>query len=396
MANNNKNRSSSKSSSKTTTKSKTTKKVNSYVSTKPTVKPAQYKPMSIDVSTLNQGMPDAYQAQAYEAQNYSGPTYDAQQYQNGYQAGTYDSKYMPQIEQRLNDVANWKYDPLQDASYQALAAVYGARGNQAAKNSLADAAALNGGYGTSNAVSAAQQARNQYNQELAAMIPELEQAAYNRAQTGLGALMDVENTQYGRFRDTEEDKKWAEQNAQNIFSMNNDERYKAVQNAMDVYGLNRDDYWKAAGMNQDERYKAYDSLWDRYGALNDNTRYANDFNREENHFKFNAGMDRADLLNNYYQWATGYNNDLYKWKLAQQQAQSSGSGGGGRSGGGGGGYSGGSTSTTTGNGTPTYDDVRTSLIQSSGNNKPNNKLISANNLETVKYKNKKGGGRVIK
>lgn len=345
----NKSKSSSSSKSKTTTKSKTTKKVNSYVSTKPTVKPAQYKPMSIDVNTLNQGMPDAYQAQTYEAQNYGGPTYDAQQYQNGYQAGTYDSKYMPQIEQRLNDVANWKYDPLQDASYQALAAVYGARGNQAAKNSLADAAALNGGYGTSNAVSAAQQARNQYNQELAAMIPELEQAAYNRAQTGLGALMDVENTQYGRFRDTEEDKKWAEQNAQDIFKMNADERYRAVQNAMDVYGLNRDDYWKAAGMNQDERYKAYDSLWDRYSALNGNTRYANDFLQGENQFKFNAGMDRADLLNNYYQWATGYNSDLYKWNLAQQEKAKSGGGGGGGRGrsGGGGGYSGGSTGTTT-------------------------------------------------
>ena len=327
-------------SKKGSSKSKTTTKVHQYVSTKPTVKPAQYKPQTVDASTLNQGMPDAYQAQTYEAQNYSGPTYDAQQYQNGYEAGTYDSKYMPQIEQRLNDVANWKYDPLQDASYQALAAVYGARGNQAAKNSLADAAALNGGYGTSYAVSAAQQARNQYNQELASMIPQLEQAAYNRASTGLSALMDVDNTQYGRFRDTEADKQWAEQNAQNIFSMNNDERYRAVQNALDVYNTDESNRQWAEQFNQGERQFGYNSLWDRYNAQNANNQWANTFNQGERQFKFNAGMDRAQLLNDYYKWATGENNTLWEWNYAQaQKAKSGGSGGGrGRSGGGGGGY----------------------------------------------------------
>ena len=122
--------------------------------------------------------------------------------------GTYTSKYGAQIDAALNNVTNFKYDPLQDASYQALAKVYGARGNIAAKDTLADAAALNGGMQTSYAVSAAQQARNQYNQELAAMIPELEANAYNRAQTTYNALRDADDTAYGRFRDTEGDRQW--------------------------------------------------------------------------------------------------------------------------------------------------------------------------------------------
>lgn len=125
-----------------------------------------------------------------------------------YAPGSYTSEYADRIEGALDRVTNWSYDPLQDASYQALARVYGQRGSLAAKNSLADAAALNGGYGTSYAVSAAQQARNQYNQELAALIPDFENAAYNRASNTLSALRDADDTAYGRFRDTEGDKQW--------------------------------------------------------------------------------------------------------------------------------------------------------------------------------------------
>ena len=120
----------------------------------------------------------------------------------------YTSQYGSQIDAALNNITNFKYDPMQDASYQALAKVYGARGNIAAKDTLADAAALNGGMQTSYAVSAAQQARNQYNQELAAMIPEREANAYGRAQTTYNALRDADNTDYSRFRDTEGDRQW--------------------------------------------------------------------------------------------------------------------------------------------------------------------------------------------
>ena len=122
--------------------------------------------------------------------------------------GKYNSAYETALNNALNTVTNWRYDPMQDASYQALAKVYGKRGNIAAKNTLADAAALNGGYSTSYAVSAAQQARNQYNQELAALIPDLENTAYNRAQGTLSALRAADDTAYGRYRDTESDRQW--------------------------------------------------------------------------------------------------------------------------------------------------------------------------------------------
>lgn len=141
-----------------------------------------------------------------------------------YQVGTYESKYGDQLQGALDNVINWKYDPMNDANYQALAKIYGARGNQAAKNTLADAASLNGGYGTSYAVSAAQQARNQYNQELASFIPDLEQTAYSRAQSKYSALRDADDSDYGRWRDSESDRQW-------LYSQN----YQKYQDALDQY-----------------------------------------------------------------------------------------------------------------------------------------------------------------
>ena len=122
--------------------------------------------------------------------------------------GAYTSAYTNQINAARNQLMNFKYDPMQDARYQALAQVYGARGNQAAQDTLGEAAALNGGYGTSYAVSAAQQARNQYNQELASLVPDLEQNAYERMANNYNLLMDADTQAYQRYRDQVADYQW--------------------------------------------------------------------------------------------------------------------------------------------------------------------------------------------
>ena len=135
-------------------------------------------------------------------------TYDPIAYVNPINPGTYTSAYADQLANARNQLLNFKYDPLQDAQYQAMAQVYGARGNQAAQDTLGDAASLNGGMQTSYAVSAAQQARNQYNQELAALVPEFEQNAYNRLQGNYGVLMDADTEAYQRYRDQVADYQW--------------------------------------------------------------------------------------------------------------------------------------------------------------------------------------------
>lgn len=130
----------------------------------------------------------------------------------------YVGKYDANIDAYLNKLMSredFNYDPLQDASYRALAKVYNARGNRAARDTMGDAANLNGGYGSSYSTLAAAQARNVYNQEFAALVPELEANAYDRYRgnyemdlSTLGALQDVDDTMYGRYRDKISDYQW--------------------------------------------------------------------------------------------------------------------------------------------------------------------------------------------
>lgn len=232
-----------------------------------------------------------------------------------YKAGTYNSQYADQLSGALNTVTNWKYDPMSDANYQALAKVYEARGNIAAKNSLADAAAFNGGYGTSYAVSAAQQARNQYNQELAALIPDLEANAFNKATTTLNALRDADDTAYGRFRDTESDRQWKygqDYQAYRDREADNQWKYNTAYNA--YRDKESDNQWKYTTDYNAYRDKEADSQW----------AYSQAYNRYQ------------DALSQY-QWALDYNNSLYAQKQAQKKSKGGG-GGGRKSSGGGGGY----------------------------------------------------------
>lgn len=252
--------------------------------------------------------------------NYKAASYSPAKYANGYTPGKYTSEYTQRLSNALNDVTNWQYDPLKDASYQSLAKVYNAQGNIAAKNSLADAAALNGGMSTSYAVSAAQQARNQYNQQLAAMVPELENAAYNRATGTLSALREADDTAYGRFRDTEADKQWLEGHK------------------FDIWGANEQSRQWARGMNQDERQFRYTANYNKYRDLMSDYQWGMNYN-------YQIGRDKvADT-----QWTKEF--ELSK-KGSSSGGGRSGGGGGGRSGGGGySGYSGSGTSTTIGGAT---------------------------------------------
>lgn len=135
-----------------------------------------------------------------------------------YEQPTYTSKYQGQLDAALDKVTNaekFEYDPLKDANYSAMAKMYQKQGEQAAKNTLGDAAALNGGYGSSYAVTASQQARNDYNQQLASQIPSLREAAYNKYLndrqldiSALGALREAEDSAYGRYRDSVADSQW--------------------------------------------------------------------------------------------------------------------------------------------------------------------------------------------
>lgn len=123
----------------------------------------------------------------------------------------YASQYGDAINKLTDAVVNrqqFTYDPNTDASYQAYAKQYGRLGDRARINTLGDYAANTGGYASTAAVSAAQQAQNDYNQQLSNMIPSLMQAAYDRYQGefnmnlgAMNALASRDDAMYGRWND---------------------------------------------------------------------------------------------------------------------------------------------------------------------------------------------------
>ena len=123
----------------------------------------------------------------------------------------YQSQYSTQIGDLINKAVNrekFTYDPATDTSYQALAKQYGKLGERANENTMAEAAANTGGIASSYAISAANQAQNDYNQQLSNQIPALMEVAYNRYKDNWSMDMDSLNTlqaqdesMYGRWND---------------------------------------------------------------------------------------------------------------------------------------------------------------------------------------------------
>lgn len=95
----------------------------------------------------------------------------------------YESSFAAQLSALYDEIAQrqgFTYDPQKDGAYQRYAAIYQRQGKAAMEDTLGQAAALTGGYDSTYAQGAAQQAYHQYLQELNELIPQLEEAARDR------------------------------------------------------------------------------------------------------------------------------------------------------------------------------------------------------------------------
>lgn len=129
--------------------------------------------------------------------------------------GEYQSKYQSIADDVLNKYMNrekFSYDLNGDALYQQYKDKYITQGKMAMQDTMAQAAAMTGGYGNSYAASVGNQAYQASLQNLNDVVPELYQMAYDRYnQEGqdmlnqYGIYMDRENMEYGRYRDSVSD-----------------------------------------------------------------------------------------------------------------------------------------------------------------------------------------------
>ena len=152
--------------------------------------------------------------------------------------GDYQSNYADQIQGLLKDYENTKdfqYDFNADPLYQQYKDQYIQQGKMAMQNTMGNAAALTGGYGSSYASTAGNQAYQASLNELNNVIPEL----YDRA--------------YGKYRDDKSDKLQHMQVLQNL----DDADYKKYQDTLS-------DYYNTLNYLQSQSQYLSESDYNRY------------------------------------------------------------------------------------------------------------------------------------
>ena len=123
----------------------------------------------------------------------------------------YDSAYRQRLAALYDEIEGrqaFSYDPETDSDFAQYARLYRQKGRAAMEDTMGQAAALTGGYGSSYAENAGQQAYGQYMQELMALLPQLREqalAAYDREGQALQTRYDLldkqEKADYDRWQD---------------------------------------------------------------------------------------------------------------------------------------------------------------------------------------------------
>lgn len=129
--------------------------------------------------------------------------------------GEFSSEYTPKKETALNDYLNRKpfeYNADTDKSYNIYKRNYETAGKKAMKDTIGQATALTGGYGSSYAETAGQQVYNQYMAELESQLPQFESAAFDRYNQEGNKLLNyyellrsAESDDYNRYLDEKAD-----------------------------------------------------------------------------------------------------------------------------------------------------------------------------------------------
>lgn len=169
--------------------------------------------------------------------------------------GSYRGKYTGQLDQLYEQIMGrgpYRYDMNGDALYKNYQQRYMAAGNQAMRNQQANIAAQSGGYGSSYAQTAGQQAYNEYVQKLNDVVPELQQQGLQRYQDEGNRMMQLydiassaDQRDYGRYRDTvgdwQDERAWAAEREATQYDRGYQQHQAAQSIGTTVAGWERDD-----------------------------------------------------------------------------------------------------------------------------------------------------------
>lgn len=222
-------------------------------------------------------------------------------------APKYSSNYTSALRDNLTKVMSngrFSYNADSDKLFGQYKDSYEKAGQKAMEDTVGNASLLTGGYANSYAVTAGQQAYNEYMSKLSDKIPELEQRAYERyrddedsAYRRLGTLMELENTDYGRYRDEVGD---YNANRQFEYNKSKDDREQK----------NRDEEFQREKFESDRQYAR-----DVYESDRDYAKSVSDSDRSYE-LKKNASGDKEDESDKFspadaYEFIRKYNDKIY-------------------------------------------------------------------------------------
>jgi peptidoglycan hydrolase-like protein with peptidoglycan-binding domain len=253
--------------------------------------------------------------------------------------GAYQSQWQSQLDALMNSIMNrdkFSYNMNEDALYQQYKDKYIEQGKMAMADTMGQAAAMTGGYGNSYAQSVGQQAYQGQLDNLNDIVPELYAMAldkYNREGQELynqyGMVMDRENTDYGRYRDSVSD--WMTDRGyltdrydtergfdygKYVDDRNLDHalHQEGYQKLLDSLGIAQSDYYDGANMFHSEQAtknsvegQIFNDAMSLWGAEND-----------EAWKKYQASEDQRQYANSLLQ--QGYQNEFGAWEANSNNA----------------------------------------------------------------------------
>lgn len=184
---------------------------------------------------------------------------------------TYTPTYDAQINDIYNQIMNrgkFKYSLSSDPLYQEAREQYVGQGQMAMMNTMGQAAALTGGYGSSYSQAVGQQQYNAYLQSLSELVPEYYDRAFNQWQAEgsdlynqYGLVKDLSDTEYSKYRDQMSDY-W--NNVDYLAKQENNAYNRGSDNYWNTENANMSNYWNSADIANTNYWKNQEMAFDNY------------------------------------------------------------------------------------------------------------------------------------
>ena len=235
----------------------------------------------------------------------------------------YNSRFGAQLDGILQQIQNpqeFKYSFDGDEMFKYYADLYTQKGKQASMDAMGQAAALTGGYGNSYAQQVGQQGYQQYLMDLYGVGMDLQNQAYNRYRdqrsdlyNQLGAMQGMDETEYGRHRDTVADWQTDMDRATKAVQDERDFDYDNYRNMMNYWTNQADaensDYWRGTEFDRD----VYENDRDYNRAVYEDDRdYAEDVRRNNRDYDEDVLRDRRDYEEDVRRNNRDYDENVYR------------------------------------------------------------------------------------